>query len=197
VEFFQDHLLPVDQELVRRYLGVCHDTCHASVMFESQADVIARYRDAGIGVGKVQVSSAVRAPFADMESNEVAMAVQQLSEFAEDRYLHQTVRQNVKTGETTFHEDLPSLIGDGAVQDAWRDEEWRVHFHVPVYLESFGLLQTTQEDTLECLSLLAADESVLHYEVETYAWGVLPKSLQLPDLSEGIAKELKWMVSNS
>ena len=31
-----------------------------------------------------------------------------------------------------------------------------------------------------------------HFEVETYAWGVLPESLQVDQLSEGIAREMKW-----
>jgi hypothetical protein len=34
---------------------------------------------------------------------------------------------------------------------------------------------------------------VKHWEVETYAWNVLPKELQVPDLAEGIAKELLWV----
>ena len=31
-----------------------------------------------------------------------------------------------------------------------------------------------------------------HFEVETYAWGVLPPELKQPDLAVGIAEELKW-----
>ena len=43
----------------RRYLGVCHDACHAAVMFEEQRAVLNVYRNAGIGVHRVQVSSAL------------------------------------------------------------------------------------------------------------------------------------------
>ena len=31
-----------------------------------------------------------------------------------------------------------------------------------------------------------------HFEVETYAWSVLPDSLQVGQLSDGIANEMRW-----
>ena len=36
-------------------------------------------------------------------------------------------------------------------------------------------------------------KEVKHFEVETYAWNVLPKELQKDDLAEGIADELIWL----
>ena len=60
VRFFEDYLLPNRNERpLRRYLRVCHDVCHAAVMFEDQTAALRRYRQAGILVGKIQVSSAV------------------------------------------------------------------------------------------------------------------------------------------
>ncbi len=62
VDLFENQLLRaagVNEHLVRRHLRVCHDICHAVVMFESQVDALATYQKAGIAVGKVQVSSAV------------------------------------------------------------------------------------------------------------------------------------------
>ena len=32
-----------------------------------------------------------------------------------------------------------------------------------------------------------------HYEVETYAWNVLPVEHQVEDLSDGIAREMNWV----
>ena len=34
---------------------------------------------------------------------------------------------------------------------------------------------------------------VRHFEVETYAWNVLPPELQRDSLADGIADELKWV----
>src|SRR6056297_749449 len=56
VAFFDTHL-PEDHH--RRYVTVCHDVCHAAVMMEDQRDIFSRLATAGIGIGKIQVSSAI------------------------------------------------------------------------------------------------------------------------------------------
>ena len=113
-------------------------------------------------------------------------ALDQLRSFAEDRYLHQTM---IRDG--GFHDDLPAALDEPNPDDLQR--EWRVHFHVPLYLERFGLLETTQERIAACLAALKGHPSVRHYESETYAWSVLPSELRVADLAEGIANELTWL----
>jgi hypothetical protein len=191
VHFFQWQLLDrEDDEIVRRHLRICHDVCHAAVMFEDQADVLLKYRDAGIKVGKVQVSAALRMDLDLFEApagEARAAAIKQLSSFAEDRYLHQTVVR--KDGEELFYEDLPLAL---AAQAADPRGEWRVHFHVPIYLREFGLLRSTQEQIAACLDAVRKYCPCQHFEVETYAWGVLPPDLAQPELAAGIAQELQW-----
>ncbi|MEQ8785633.1 MAG: metabolite traffic protein EboE [Pirellulaceae bacterium] len=191
VHFFENYLFDGDSEYAcRRHLRVCHDVCHAAVMFEPQHEVIQRYRAAGIGIGKVQISSAVRLPLDEMAPPQRAEALEQLSGFAEDRYLHQTmVKQDDQP--PRFYEDLPLAL-KAEQESATLSGEWRVHFHVPIYLERFGLLETSQADILACLEALRDQPEVAHFEVETYAWGVLPPSLQVPDLATGIAREMTW-----
>jgi sugar phosphate isomerase/epimerase len=190
VHFFQWQLLNgPDADIVRRHIRICHDVCHAAVMFEDQEDVLRKYRDAGIEVGKIQISAALRMdldalPCGSTYTGQVAQAYAQLCTFVEDRYLHQT---NV-SGE--FYEDLPiALDEDGDLVSG----EWRVHFHVPIYLKKFGLLESTQEQISSCLEAARQYSCCQHLEVETYAWGVLPKELQHPKLADGIAQELKWL----
>ncbi len=45
---------------LRRYLGVCYDVCHAAVEYEDPHDSISALRDAGIAIGKLQLSSALK-----------------------------------------------------------------------------------------------------------------------------------------
>jgi hypothetical protein len=188
VAFFERRLLPPgDEAAIRRHLRVCHDVCHASVMFEPQSEALARYRAAGIAVGKVQVSAAVRVAFDELSPADRDLAARQLAGFAEDRYLHQTCILRPGAERPQFYEDLPLAL------ETRHDGEWRIHFHVPVYLERFGLLQTTQPHIREALSVLLADGEARHYEVETYAWGVLPEELRQTDLAEGIAAEMRWL----
>ncbi|MCI0460890.1 MAG: metabolite traffic protein EboE [Gemmataceae bacterium] len=184
VDFFERHLLPGgDEGALRRHIRVCHDICHQAVMFEDQAEVLARYRRAGIRVGKVQVSAAVRLP---PDGPDHAAALAQLAGFNEERYLHQTVVRRSPSEAPVFYEDLSLALA------AERNGEWRVHFHVPIYLERFGHLEATPWAIRETLSDFARHGDCAHFEVETYAWGVLPQELQVPDLATGIAREMEW-----
>lgn len=197
VRFFEECLLPGgDEDRVRRYLQVCHDICHAAVMFEDQAETLARYRAAGLGVGKIQVSSALVAPLDRLAPDERVEARRQLRDFAEDRYLHQTTIRRAPDAAPEFFEDLPAALdaGGGASLPAG---QWRVHFHVPIYVQRFGLLETTQAEILACLAAAQAGSAVTHYEVETYAWNVLPAALRQPRLADGIARELQWFGSRA
>jgi hypothetical protein len=188
VELFERHLLPGGNErAIRRHLRVCHDICHSAVMFEHQEQALAAYHAAGIEVGKVQVSAAVSARFSDMTSIDCESARRQLASFNEPRYLHQTVVRDEKGYK--FFEDL-SLALDAVPAQG----EWRTHFHVPIYLEKFGALSSTQSEIQACLRAIRSYSNVHHWEVETYAWGVLPDELKQPDLAKGIAEEMNWFL---
>jgi len=188
----------------RRYLTVCHDICHSAVMMESQATALNGYGDAGIEIGKVQVSSAVVADWESMAIGRRREAIEQLAEFAEDRYLHQTGCRKAD-GSFELAEDLPALLrrvrptGDPVDGDL----RWVVHFHVPIFLERFGRLSTSQRDVCECLGLLQRNESARskafqfsgHLEIETYAWSVLPPAMRKRELADDIAAEIGWLHS--
>ena len=161
------------------------------VMFESQADALGTYHKAGIEVGKVQVSSAVCVRFDDIDPAERPEAVAQLAGFAEDRYLHQTMVRSSVDEAPRFFEDLPRALDTIAAPEC-ATGEWRVHFHVPIYLEKFGYLHASRDDVHACLKAARQHSDVKHFEVETYAWDVLPLDLQHPQLATGIAKEMAW-----
>jgi hypothetical protein len=69
---------------------------------------------------------------------------------------------------------------------------WRVHFHVPVDTEFLGPLGTTRREIGEFLAAVKPEDGIRHYEVETYAWNVLPMNLRRDSLARGIADELIW-----
>ena len=55
-------------------------------------------------------------------------------------------------------------------------------------------METTRAAVVNCFEALRPEDDVRHFEVETYAWGVLPPHLQPPSLAEGIAAEMRWVV---
>ncbi len=202
----------------RQYITVCHDVCHSAVMMEPQQEVLASYAKAGIGVGKVQVSSAIVADWQSMAVGRRFEALDQLAAFAEDRYLHQTGCQKAN-GEFVLEEDLPQLLkrirenveaNDVESSDVAKDvmptdpvdgdDRWVIHFHVPIFLERFGHLTTSHSEVVDCLRTLLDDSAsgtgidfTGHLEVETYAWSVLPESMRRRGLAEDIAGEIRWL----
>jgi hypothetical protein len=163
-------------------LGLCFDCCHQAVEFEDPAPALAALRDAGIRIGKVQVSSALRAARAEFGA---------LAAFDEPTYLHQVVARD-GAGALARFDDLPAFLGLPRETLA-RFEECRVHFHVPIFTERAEGCGTTRFFLEAALPLLPADTLL---EVETYSWNVLPPAARAGSVGESIVRELKWVQAN-
>ena len=105
-------------------------------------------------------------------------------------YLHQVVERSAD-GLARF-EDLDAALAS----EAWRirDSEWRVHFHVPVFLETLDGFASTQAFVREALALHRLRNRSPHLEVETYTWSVLPEHERRAPVEAAIARELGWVV---
>ena len=194
VRFFEKYLLTgteTENQRILRYLGVCHDICHSAVMRESQSSAVRAYDESGIRIGKVQVSAAIEFTLDPEDQETYRPIVEELAGFAEDRYLHQTTVKSDSDNDYEFFEDLPAAMS--ARLDSPGRSEWRIHFHVPIYRQQLGYIGSTQKEIREFLVALAdSDQSVDHFEVETYAWNVLPPDHQVQCLADGISQELAW-----
>jgi sugar phosphate isomerase/epimerase len=174
-------------ELLARHIGVCLDTCHAAVEYEQPAQLAAKLRAAAIPIVKIQLSSGLRLPRADERSRAA------LAPYLDEVYLHQVVER--MGGELTRHLDLPAALSARAAiaPDAAGDApEWRIHFHVPVFIDKLREFETTQPFLREILALQRAQPLTTHLEVETYMWDVLPAEARQLDLASAIARELHF-----
>ncbi|MGC1441710.1 MAG: metabolite traffic protein EboE [Burkholderiaceae bacterium] len=200
VAYFKEHLFasPAIEQLIaatginhsqaeqalHHHIGICYDVCHAAVEFESAADSLREIRQAGIGIGKLQLSSALRLATVD------AAGLERIRSFDEPVYLHQVVQKKGK--EIQRFAD----ISDALMQaESAIGSEWRVHFHVPVFLPELPEFDTTQSFLAEILALHRQQKISDHLEVETYTWDVLPPGLRSVALDEAIARELNWVLS--
>ena len=181
--------LGVSDHALGQHLGLCFDACHQAVQFEDPVEAWRSLQDAGIPVGKVQLSCALEVPAASPPA-----AKELLAPFDEVRFLHQ-VRRRPASGVIDGRTDLGhALFGREALA---RDGDWRVHFHVPLHWrpsEAEGL-HTTAADLVRLLPAVLENESQPHLEVETYTWGVLPDHLRPRDdstLIQGIAREIEF-----
>ncbi len=165
------------------HLGVCLDLCHAAVEFEDAADCIRRLAQAGIRVHKMQISAGLRLPSLDPES------LAALRRFDDPVYLHQVVQR--RPGGLARFADLPAALA--ALDGATAEREWRVHFHVPVFLETLAPFASTQSFVREVLAIHRASPVSSHLEVETYTWDVLPEPFRSGSVDEAVARELAWV----
>ncbi len=167
---------------LRRHLGVCYDVCHAAVEFEDPRDSLVRLRAAGIRIAKLQLSAALRIAAVGPETRD------QLAPFAEPVYLHQTVERG--PAGLIRYLDLPEAL---AQVERAEGHEWRIHFHVPIFLEEMQDFGTTQGFLREILALHRAEPVTDQLEVETYTWDVLPERYRQAEVGAAIARELNWV----
>ena len=176
------------QEVLLGHIQICFDTCHVAVAYEEPADVLARFEEVGIRVGKVQISSALEVTLPEDKAVRKEVT-QNLQPFAESTYLHQVVQKN-EDGTLTQFPDLPDALPHIQDPDA---SEWHIHFHVPIFTERFGKLSSTQAGILKTFDLLKEKPFTEHLEIETYTWDVLPTKLKV-DLLESIRREYTWVL---
>lgn len=169
-------------DALRRHIGVCYDVCHAAVEFELARERLELLRSKGISIPKLQLSSALKVALVTNET------VAQLRPFDEPVYLHQVVAKNGSAFKRYL--DLPEALAD---IDANIGSEWRIHFHVPIFLAEMQHFSTTQDFLRQILALHLEKPISDHLEVETYTWDVLPERYRGTPVAQAIARELNWV----
>jgi hypothetical protein len=157
------------------------------VEFEDPADALRRIREAGLYVGRVQLSSALKIRFPD-DPAQCASLVARLRRFADATYLHQVIEK--QDGTLQHYADLAVAL---AARPIPAGAEWRIHFHVPLFAADYEGLCSTQDYVRDVIARASASHLTRHFEIETYTWDVLPDGLKI-DLLESIAREFEWVL---
>lgn len=202
IEWFEKDLIPMAKEelslrlnilpqeaesRLKEHLCLCYDVCHFAIGYEPHSEIIEKLSAKGIRVGKIQISAALKANLpADLPAR--SLITEAFSKFNEPTYLHQVVARKAD-GSLLRYPDLPDALADAKNPLV---NEWRAHFHVPVFSEDLDLLQSTQSDIIKVLEIQKARPFTKHLEVETYTWEVLPETLKMP-LGQSIIRELQWV----
>ncbi|MES3018306.1 MAG: metabolite traffic protein EboE [Bacteroidota bacterium] len=202
IDWYQNVLLPAAKNVlpnklgiseeeavaaVREHISLCYDVCHFAIGYEPHQEILKELAANKIRVGKIQISAALKSDLPPATGVRESIS-EAFSKFNEPTYLHQVVGRK-KDQALIRYRDLPEALED--IQNP-EVEEWRAHFHVPVFLRDLELLKSTQSDIVEVLRIQSSLPFTSHLEVETYTWEVLPDSLKAPiDLS--ISRELNWV----
>jgi hypothetical protein len=180
-----------DPGITRRRIGVNYDACHFALEYDTARESLTSLTNAGIRISKIHLSSALA-----LDPRDPA-ALAAIRSFDEPVYFHQVLLRHAEQPISRFI-DLPAFFD--AVRSKRIDpaefEEMRVHFHIPLDTEPAAPLASTRDQTLEVLAWRRDHpEACLHYEIETYTWGVLPDDMQRP-VEEQIAGEYQWVLDN-
>jgi hypothetical protein len=178
------------EEALHQHLGVCLDACHAAVEFEDPDEALSGLRAASISIAKIQLSAGLRLSHVDRD------ALAALRPFAESTYLHQVVERRGE--ELIRYEDLPAALDNaGHEPAAGSDEkEWRIHFHVPLFLDRLGPFENTQPFLSRLLRLQVEQAPTTHLEIETYTWDVLPEEYRGMSVVDAITREMRWVIES-
>ena len=174
------------EDLLKEHICLCYDVCHFAIGYEPHEEMIDRILSKGIKIGKIQISAALKAVLPKDQTNRAEIKNAFLP-FNEPTYLHQVVARS--NNGLIRYPDLPEALEDTQHPDV---EEWRAHFHVPIFIEHLGALQTTQADIVRVLKKHKEQAFTNHLEAETYTWGVLPSELKL-EIAPSIVRELNWV----
>lgn len=175
------------EEIIKTHINLCYDVCHFAIGYEPHAAIVQELQEKGIKVGKIQISAALKAHLPESSADRKPV-LDALAGFDEPVYLHQVIAQK-HDGGLIRYPDLSNALADAGRAEV---KEWRAHFHVPIFVEEMGLIQSTQSDIKTVLALQKSNPFTNHLEVETYTWEVLPAQLKAP-LNESIIRELEWV----
>jgi hypothetical protein len=168
---------------LRRHLGIVFDIGHQAVGFEDIPTSLQTLVDASIPIFKLQEVAAMHIPEVTQE------AVDALAQYARTVYLTQTVEK--KNGRLTKFLNVEEAFA------AWRTDpgprEWRIHFHVPVFLDDLGAFRTTRFALEQALAFHKATPLSRQLEIETYTWDVLPDHLKTGDIVDYVCREIEWV----
>lgn len=168
------------------HLQICYDICHFALAYETPEFVITTLQKSDIKIGKIQISAAIKCK--KSQTNTIKTQQECLISFNEPTYLHQSVIK--LDNESLVHfTDLEEGI---SLMDDTHFIELRTHFHVPVFVDKFQVLQSTQDEIITALNLWKSSNYSTHLEVETYTWNILPAYLQT-DITSSIIRELEWV----
>ncbi|MCL4503697.1 MAG: metabolite traffic protein EboE [Deltaproteobacteria bacterium] len=171
-----------------RHLRVCLDTCHLAVAFEDPAAALEALTYNGIQVGKVQITAGLKV-VVPANGRREALA-RQLEAFTFSPYLHQVVTREDGGHSRRF----PDLWQALALLPRCPPGQWRIHYHMPLFVERCGSLCTTGTETREVLRLLREQKFCPHLEIETYTWEWLPADLKL-NLLDSLTEEYRWVLA--
>jgi sugar phosphate isomerase/epimerase len=167
-----------------QHLGVNYDACHLAIEYEDPREAVRRYREHGVKISKLHFSNALKV-------RPTPAVREALGAFEDEVYFHQVIARDAQ-GNLARYRDLDAAL----CAPQAREEEWRIHFHIPLHSPPTELYDTTADHLLGLMDELAADPVLCsHIEMETYTWEVLPPELKNRNVVDQLVAEYDWTLA--
>ena len=186
LDFFQQlfQSAKADKSLVSQRIGVNYDTCHFAIQYDNCAQTLDAFQNESIRLSKFHISNAISLNPHDH------LSLEKITEFDEPTYLHQVIAK-FKNGKLQRYLDLDKVLSDPQAQLA---EEWRVHFHIPLYQQPTPPLNNTSFHIRQWADYYQKHPEICsHIELETYTWEVLPSDLKT-SVENQLFHEYQWFL---
>lgn len=179
-DFYDEHLRGDEAS---EFIGVCYDTCHQEFLSAKPGEGVELLMKREVRIAKFQLSAAICAP--DAASKETLK-----THFLDEVYLHQT-REFASGVPATCWPDLPEALSSGD-----RSLPWKVHFHVPIFLDEIhGGVLPAKTELLAVMEIIKDNPALCSgIEIETYSYDVLPDCARKSSLEAAMARELDWLI---
>ncbi len=183
INLFKNWIKPISKTLIpkniniKNKLGICYDICHLSVNFEKHNKVIENFKKNNIKIGKIQISSSIKIKF---NNKNKIKNINKLKLIKESPFLHQTI---IKSNKKLIYK---SDIKEAIKSNIKKKQEWRIHYHIPIYKKKAMKFKTTQKETIKLIEHIKNNKITKYLEIETYTYNK-------KNIFKCIIKELEWL----
>jgi hypothetical protein len=70
-----------------------------------------------------------------------------------------------------------------------------VHFHIPLYVDAAGPVQSTSAELTDSFFRQVAAMGISHLEIETYTFDVLPPAMRSEGVVASVCREYEWVLA--
>lgn len=175
-------------DAMNRHIRLALDTAHAAVVGDDAAASLDRLTEAGVGIGRLQVSSALEVTVPG-DGNGRTELLGHLDAIRSEKLLQQVVA--TRDGDIVQrYDDLPPTV-----ESTSAGETWRIHTHAPVLADRYGIWRSTREDAAAWVrEIVSRGIDVGMIELRSANWDVVPAD-DRGEIEEMIAREAEWVRS--
>lgn len=161
---FYDIWLKKIKNNFKKYICICYDICHFSVMFDKHEIVIKSLNKKNIKIGKIQISSALKI-IKPKKTNYIKQLILTLFKLKNSNFLHQCITKYKKNINTynDINKIIKSLLNN-------KNLEIKIHCHIPIYKKKFKYLNTTYLETKKIIKYVKTACLTKNLEIESYTY---------------------------